>query len=1250
MDFFQIKERLTKTGSIEVYPDFKVVRSRDLMIRGKSFYAIWDPEKGLWSTDEYDVQRLVDQEILAYRDKLATSSNEIVRAKLMSEFSTRAWADYRRYMSNLSDNAHQLDEELTFANTKVNKTDYVSKRLPYSLEEGKCDSFDELMGTLYEEEERKKLMWAIGAVISGDAKTIQKFVVLYGEGGTGKSTFLNIVQKLFDGYFTTFEAKALTSNNNAFSTEVFRTNPLVAIQHDGDLSRIEDNTKLNSIVAHELLTMNEKYKPSYMARANCLLFLATNKPVRITDAKSGIIRRLIDVKPSGQKIPTLKYHSLMGQIDFELGAIAHKCLGIYRRMGKNYYSTYKPMGMILQTDIFFNFVDDHFLIFKEQGGVSLSQAYSMYKTYCEEVLIEHRLPRYKFRDELRNYFKDFDEITRIDGKQVRSYYRGIIEEKFVQQVNRESLEEIEKSSWVLLDSNSSLFDDVASQYQAQYANIKGTPSKKWEEVETTLSQLETNKLHYVRLPINHIVIDFDIKNEDGTKSSEANIRAASSFLPTYAEFSKSQQGIHLHYIYTGDVSSLSNLYSEGVEIKTFPGNAALRRKLSKCNRIPIATISGGLPLKGDKVINFDTVKSERGLRELIGRNLRKEIHPATKPSIDFIYKILKEAYDSGLKFDITDLRPKILFFASSSSNQSDYCIRLVSKMKFKSEEPSENNENYKDERLVFFDIEVYPNLLYVCWKYEGEGEKVVHMINPSPEEVGVLFGMRLVGFNCRRYDNHILYARYIGYTNNDLGILSQRIINNSRNALFSEAYSVSYTDVYDFTTKKQSLKKYEIELGIHHQELRYPFDQPIAEEYWKEVGEYCENDVLATEIVFHSRKEDFLARKILAELSGLTVNDTTQMHTAKIIFGNDSKPQSNFNYTDLSRMFPGYVYENGKSSYHGENPGEGGYVYAEPGYYENVALLDVSSMHPTSIIQLNLFGKYTKNYEDLLRTRLAIKRRDFDTASKAFDGKLSKYLESTDDAAALSYALKIAINIVYGLTSAGFDNKFRDPRNVDNIVAKRGALFMVDLKNALQRKGVNVIHIKTDSVKIPNATKEIIDFVCSFGKKYGYEFEHEATYERMCLINDSVYIAKMVDGKWSATGAQFAHPYVFKTLFSGEAIFLDDLSEARSVTTALYLDMNEGLPEGEHNYVFVGKVGAFCPVLPGSGGGFLMRQHGESYHFVSGSKGYRWLEAEVIKVLRKEECIDKQYFHSLVDDAVSAISKYVDFNIFRSNY
>ena len=57
--------------------------------------------------------------------------------------------------------------------------------------------------------------------------------------------------------------------------------------------------------------------------------MGTNKPVKITDGKSGLIRRLIDVKPSGNKLSSKAYKEAFSKIDFELGAIAYHCKEVY---------------------------------------------------------------------------------------------------------------------------------------------------------------------------------------------------------------------------------------------------------------------------------------------------------------------------------------------------------------------------------------------------------------------------------------------------------------------------------------------------------------------------------------------------------------------------------------------------------------------------------------------------------------------------------------------------------------------------------------------------------------------------------------------------------------------------------------------------------------------------------------------------------------------------------------------------------
>ena len=405
--------------------------------------------------------------------------------------------------------------------------------------------------------------------------------------------------------------------------------------------------------------------------------------------------------------------------------------------------------------------------------------------------------------------------------------------------------------------------------------------------------------------------------------------------------------------------------------------------------------------------------------------------------------------------------------------------------------------------------------------------------------------------------------------------------------------------------------------------------------------------------------------------------------------------------------FPGYEFVLGDDGhmhnmYRGEDIGMGGYIRSNPGIYYNVALLDVSSMHPSSIIALNYFGKYTDRYAQIKQMRVYIKHGDFDSVRPMFGGKVAKYLTDERAAANLAKAAKLPLNQTYGLTAAKFENPCYDPRNKNNIVALRGALFMKTLRDEIEARGYKFVAIKTDSIKIVEADKEIIDFCMEFGKKYGYEFEHEATYSKICQINDADYIAKVASpewceerygyapsenknhgGEWTATGARFQAPYIFKSLFSHEPFVFDDYCEVKSVKKgAIYLARDEALtknpqlekelkkvqkqlkddPENqdllniqedlkadiakEHNYIFVGRVGQFTPIKPGCGGGVLVCINGDKIGAVSGTKGYRWLESEMVRELGLEDQIDKEYHRAMVDEAKALISQYGDFEAF----
>ena len=1325
LDFLRICKRYPNRNEVEIYPDFQILTAsnkpfKDLMIKGNDFYAIWDEESNLWSTDPYRAIALIDAELAKYaKEHQNDDGDRLVKVSYLKYSSTGSIKKWRSFIrEQCPDNWHPLDAKVIFSNDETKRSDYASRKLSYPLEPMDTPNYNALTSILYSPEELHKIEWAIGSIINGDSKKIQKFVVIYGSAGTGKGTMLDIIKELFGGdkdkspgYWCAFEAKTLGSANSQFALEPLKDNPLVAIQFDGDLSKIEDNTKLNQLISHETMPVNTKNKSIYLNAFHSFLFMGTNRPVKITDAKSGIIRRLIDVSPTGEKVPTTQYNKLMESIkNFELPGIAYHCKEVYES-DPYYYQNYIPINMLGATNDFYNFVEDSYDVFKADDSVTLKAAWEMYKTYCDDAKVPFAYSKRVFKEELKNYFDKFEARARTEDMCVYNLYSGFKFQLGGENEKKEIKKLAKTGEWLDLTCTESLFDIYCKDYPAQYATADGIPSKKWINCETKLSDLNTKREHYVKLPSQIVTIDFDFKDENGNKDPEKNAEEASKWPPTYAEFSKSGAGIHLEYLYKGDTSKLSPIFGPNIEVKVANGNSALRRKLTYCNNLPIAEIRSGLPLKGDKeVINFDGLTNEKSVRTLLTQNLNKKYHAGTKPSVDFIKTILDEAYESGVKYDVSDMRAAVVAFAAGSSHHAPECLKAVSQMKFKSQDILDDEKDLYpepqpqalDNVKVIFDVEVYPNLFIICRKKYGSGDIVDAWINPDSKQCEDLLRYMIIGYNCRRYDNHIVYARMMGYSNEQLYRLSQKIIvEQDRNAFFGEAYNASYTDVYDYGVKKQSLKKWEIELqqivedaremradgatvedmikklggskifyekwidyDFKHVEWSLDWNQPVPEELWERAADYCKNDVITTEAVFDFTQGDFIAREILADLTGGTVNDTTNTLTTRLIFGNNRKPELNYRFlgekpkgpcftwcdvmdyaegkTDKKPeglpWWPGYLFENGVSTYRGYEVGEGGRVYANPGMYGHAITFDIASMHPSSIVAENLFGEYTQAFADLKQVRVYIKHKDFESAGKLFNGRLKKYLDDPIIAKALAQALKIAINSVYGLTSAKFVNAFRDPRNVDNIVAKRGALFMIDLQLAVESLGYTVIHIKTDSIKIHEPDDFIETFVKRFGECFGYDFEVEDEWDRICLVNDAVFIGHTDEG-WQATGAEFQHPYIFKTLFTGEPIKFRDLCETKSVSKgAIYLDMEDG-----NDPHFVGRIGQFCPI---ASGGTLYRIDGNKRSALSGTKGHKWLEADMIKTLGKEDSIDMSYYEDLAHDAMWDIMQFGDYSSF----
>ena len=1234
MDFYEISSKVPnkqKPDEITLYPEY-FYYGMDLATKGGDFYAYWDGH--LWNQDFLQMCKIIDGNLYEEKKKrLMETPTYTFKTLPISVHSTNQMRNLKLFLKDRPPTTQSFNTKILFADDVVKREDYVTRVLPYSPKEGSTEHFDELFGVLYEKEELNKILWFIGALLSGDMVHIQKFLFLYGGKGTGKGTIIKVIKKLLEGYYSSISLKNLTGASE-FATGEVQELPLL-IDEDCDISSIVNDTNLLKMTSHEPILVNRKHKDAYLAVFNGLLVAASNERFKVKHIDSGITRRAVVAKPTNKTTDRERYTFLMNQINYEIPHIAHKAITTYKEMGISYFDNYVDLATIEETDHIYSFVNDY----RDQLGdkVSLSSAAAMYKEFLEDIGFSTDGYKRKIKKALSRYYDKFHQKTSIDGVQVKNVYSGFKSHLFESETGSIDSEQI---GWIEFNGEKSIFDLVYQDAPAQLANSHGTPKIPWDDNQQKLKDIDTTKLHFVMVQPNHIVIDFDLRGPDGNKSLEENLKAANQFPQTYAEVSKSGQGIHLHYIYDGDVSKLSSLYDYNIEIKTFPGKSSVRRKVTNYNREQIATISTGLPLKEEKNMYpsvGEMIWTEQKIRTAIQRNLRREYHVNTKPSIDFIKQILDDASAAKLEYDVSDLRQDITTFAMQSTNQRTACLKIVNSMIFSTleeEQPTmEKTKVIPNSDLWFFDMEVYSNVMMISAKRWGVDERI-RLINPSRFEVEDLLKKALVGFNNLRYDNHILMGAVMGESNEKLYQRSQQIISGSKSGYHSGAYNISYLDVYEMSTKKQSLKKWEIELGIKHQEMEHDWNLPLPEEHWEEVMGYCDNDVDATEAVFNECSGDYSGRLILAELSGLPVNSKTQDHTAEIIFEGDRNARNQFVYTDLSTIFPGYSYSFGKSLYRGENPSEGGYVANKEGVHKNVVLLDVESMHPRSLIELNFFGKYTKNFEDLVEARLAIKHKDYELAGKLFGGRLKPYLNDPSQAKKLSYALKIAINIVYGMTSAKFPNKFNMDANKDNIVAKRGALFMVELKHQLDERGIEWIHFKTDSVKLTNPKEEDIQFVKDFGAKYGYTFAHEATYSRMALVTKADYVAQVgwseegeeEVGKWEVVGARFADPFTFKKLFSKEELVEEDFFISKSATAPMYIG-------GE----FVGKVASIYASVSGFDIERVAVKDGEEKRStVAGTKGFKWRLKEDFRGLKD---VDLEYYNGRAKEAITMISK-----------
>ena len=152
------------------------------MIRGHNFYAAYDPDTHLWVQSERWVKKKIDDEIYKVYNELKGQGLNNVRAKTLKDTRNGQVDYWHKYVQKMLDDSYEiLNQTIEFNNSEIKREDYATFKLKYDINHNECPNWDELVGTLYSKEERRKIEYAIGSIVSGESKKIQKFYVLYGD-------------------------------------------------------------------------------------------------------------------------------------------------------------------------------------------------------------------------------------------------------------------------------------------------------------------------------------------------------------------------------------------------------------------------------------------------------------------------------------------------------------------------------------------------------------------------------------------------------------------------------------------------------------------------------------------------------------------------------------------------------------------------------------------------------------------------------------------------------------------------------------------------------------------------------------------------------------------------------------------------------------------------------------------------------------------------------------------------------------
>ncbi|MCR0868967.1 hypothetical protein NEJ94_14345 [Staphylococcus aureus] len=431
-----------------------------------------------------------------------------------------------------------------------------------------------------------------------------------------------------------------------------------------------------------------------------------------------------------------------------------------------------------------------------------------------------------------------------------------------------------------------------------------------------------------------------------------------------------------------------------------------------------------------------------------------------------------------------------------------------------------NSVIVKDEDLLFYDIEVFKHNAFVVFKDINKNE--VGLFHNDFNGIAELIKNKvLVGYNNHFYDDKILSNMLNGYTPEYIKKINDEIINGQKHAYINKLLPRTLDVFQQIDVSKPSLKRVEGNAGkmILESSVDFKIDRALTPKELQEAIDYCRYDVDTTIEIYKRRKNSYFMPKwsLVNRLGNpkadkwntttISANVLTHKPLPKWSSIRLHKAVNKLNHEkniEMLNLVPEKVQELWLNQSKGAVTIEDFDCNIEFGFgglhgvnkkkkdVKNVKLLDVTSMYPSILININGLETATKTYADILQERKEIKHKD----------------------KTLSDALKLVLNSVYGNLNNQYSLLY-DP-NKQKSVCFYGQIALFDLCKRLS-KSCEIININTDGVAFITDSDEYKEVWKAWEKDFNLTLEEdEFTHFIQKDVNN--YVAIEPSGKVKTKG------------------------------------------------------------------------------------------------------------------------------------